>query len=517
MTRDQRRREARAPVRARARPARARVSSTTTSGSGSGARVGAASTSAAAAPRSLAAARKSWPSKRSPRRATNSSPVPHAARCRSTRREKRRRRRACCAAERARAASAEAHHRPLRSRARRAPPRASENGWRLPGDLLVVLVSLARDQDDVGRRRAWRSPLRSRARGRARSPRAARRCRRAICAMIACGSSLRGLSLVTHHAVGEARGDRAHQRPLAGSRSPPQPNTHDQAAAARARDGAQRLQRLVQRIRRVRVVDDELVVSVQPQGYPPDASWLPTERVAEADSVLADSRWPVGAQRLFDAAAAAGKPSVFDGDAGDVEQVRATAAAATHPFLSQSMLQSFELGEPKDALPRLFGGRNVVCGVTLGAAGVIWFDGQRVQSAPSPRVKAIDTLAAGDTWHGAFALALAERQQLDAAIAFATAVAALKCTRFGGRAGIPYREEFEQWWASVRVRTQFAQARYNKVRQLWPLPFMETWPAMKRVCWRQPRTSRGHAGHWRRCLKPASAHRHRGPSRFGPA
>ena len=194
---------------------------------------------------------------------------------------------------------------------------------------------------------------------------------------------------------------------------------------------------------------ERLVVSVQPQGYPPDASWLPTERVAEADSVLADSRWPVGAQRLFDAAAAAGKPSVFDGDAGDIEQVRATAAAATHPFLSQSMLQSFELGEPKDALPKLFGGRNVVCGVTLGAAGVIWFDGQRVQSAPSPRVKAIDTLAAGDTWHGAFALALAERQQLDAAIAFATAVAALKCTRFGGRAGIPYRKEFEQWWASV--------------------------------------------------------------------
>ena len=194
---------------------------------------------------------------------------------------------------------------------------------------------------------------------------------------------------------------------------------------------------------------ERLVVSVQPQGYPPDASWLPIERVADADAVLADSRWPVGAQRLFDAAAAAGKPSVFDGDAGDLQQVRATAAAATHPFLSQSMLQSFGLGEPHDALPRLFGGRNIVCGVTLGGAGVIWFDGQRLQSAPSPKVKAVDTLAAGDTWHGAFALALAERQPLEAAIAFATAVAALKCTRFGGRAGIPMRDEFERWWANT--------------------------------------------------------------------
>ena len=194
---------------------------------------------------------------------------------------------------------------------------------------------------------------------------------------------------------------------------------------------------------------ERLVVSVQPQGYPPDASWLPIERVAGADAVLADTRWPAGAQRLFDAAAMAGKPSVFDGDAGDPQQVLDTARLATHPFLSQSMLQTLQTGEPKDALPQLFGGRNVAFGVTLGAAGVMWFDGKSVSSAPSPRVKAIDTLAAGDTWHGAFALALAERRELQAAIEFATAVAAMKCTRFGGRAGIPKREQFERWWASL--------------------------------------------------------------------
>ena len=197
---------------------------------------------------------------------------------------------------------------------------------------------------------------------------------------------------------------------------------------------------------------ERLVVSVQPQGYPPDASWLPVERVADADAVLADTRWPAGAQRLFDAAAMAGKPSVFDGDAGEPQQVRETARLATHPFLSQSMLQSLQMGEPEHALPKLFGGRNVVCGVTLGAAGVMWFDGERIASAPSPAVKAIDTLAAGDTWHGAFALALAERKELNEAITFATAVAAMKCTRFGGRAGIPKRDQFERWWSEVQAR-----------------------------------------------------------------
>jgi len=41
-------------------------------------------------------------------------------------------------------------------------------------------------------------------------------------------------------------------------------------------------------------------------------------------------------------------------------------------------------------------------------------------------------------------LALAERKDLQAAIEFATAVAALKCTRFGSPAGIPKRDQFER-------------------------------------------------------------------------
>ena len=196
---------------------------------------------------------------------------------------------------------------------------------------------------------------------------------------------------------------------------------------------------------------ERLAVSAQPQGYPPDASWLPVERVPEANVVLADTRWPTGAQRLFEAAAQLALPSVFDGDGGDPAQVARTAQQSTHPFYSQPMLASFGYGAPEAALPRVFGGRNVVTGVTLGGAGVMWFDGERLHSLPSPRVKAVDTLAAGDTWHGALALALAEGRSTEDAIEFASAVAALKCTRFGGRASIPRRDEFEQWWAERRA------------------------------------------------------------------
>jgi sulfofructose kinase len=56
-------------------------------------------------------------------------------------------------------------------------------------------------------------------------------------------------------------------------------------------------------------------------------------------------------------------------------------------------------------------------------------------------VRAVDTLGAGDVWHGAFALALAEGQEESRACLFASAAAAVKVQRTGGRAGVPTREE----------------------------------------------------------------------------
>ena len=86
--------------------------------------------------------------------------------------------------------------------------------------------------------------------------------------------------------------------------------------------------------------------------------------VQHADAVRTDSRWKPGANR-FDAAAAAGIPSIFDADAGDPEEVLTIARRATHPVFSEPMLKSL-YGAPDAALRRAFAGRNVICGVTLG-------------------------------------------------------------------------------------------------------------------------------------------------------
>ncbi len=186
---------------------------------------------------------------------------------------------------------------------------------------------------------------------------------------------------------------------------------------------------------------ERLICSAPAQGYPADTSWLPLDEVKRADAVHADSRWKPGAIALFDAAADAGIPSVFDADAGDPEEVLTIARRATHPVFSEPMLKSLGFGEPDAAVRRAFGGRNVICGVTLGERGMVWFDGKSLQRIPACTVHSIDTLGAGDTWHGALAIALAEQQPLLQALTFATKVAALKCTRFGGRIGIPTREE----------------------------------------------------------------------------
>jgi sulfofructose kinase len=193
---------------------------------------------------------------------------------------------------------------------------------------------------------------------------------------------------------------------------------------------------------------ERLVCSAPSQGYPPDTSWLPLDEIEVMHAVLADSRWKPGAMALFEAAAEYGLPSVFDADGGEPDDLLAIARASTHPAFSEPMLTSLKFGAPQDALKKAFGGRNKICAVTLGERGVVWFDGESIHTSPAIAVKSIDTLAAGDTWHGALAYALADGHETRDAIEFASLVAGIKCSRFGGRIGIPTRVEVEAFVTS---------------------------------------------------------------------
>ncbi len=79
--------------------------------------------------------------------------------------------------------------------------------------------------------------------------------------------------------------------------------------------------------------------------------------------------------------------------------------------------------------------------VTLGAQGVVAVTDREARHHPAPRVEAVDTTAAGDTFIGGLCAALVGGRPLAAAIAFAQAAAAISVTRPGAQPSIPRLRE----------------------------------------------------------------------------
>jgi ribokinase len=82
--------------------------------------------------------------------------------------------------------------------------------------------------------------------------------------------------------------------------------------------------------------------------------------------------------------------------------------------------------------------------VSLGAEGLCWVDAEGTRRVPARRVKAVDTVGAGDTLVGALVTALAEGQTIENALTFAQAAAALAVSRPGVQDAMPRRAEVER-------------------------------------------------------------------------
>lgn len=87
--------------------------------------------------------------------------------------------------------------------------------------------------------------------------------------------------------------------------------------------------------------------------------------------------------------------------------------------------------------------------VTLGAMGIWVADVDQAYSLPAFQVKVVDTTAAGDTFVGSFAVAIAEGMDLRAACMFAQSAAALAVTQLGAQTSIPYRDAVERQLQSL--------------------------------------------------------------------
>jgi sugar/nucleoside kinase (ribokinase family) len=196
------------------------------------------------------------------------------------------------------------------------------------------------------------------------------------------------------------------------------------------------------------IVDAEgerLIVPYYDKGLGSDPSWLDEDLIRSADATQVDVRWVEGAEKALTLARDAGRIAVLDGDVGPVEALTTLAGLATHNVFSAPAAQALT-GEEDCAravreMSRRFSG---LCAVTDGDKGCYWIEDGELHHLLPPKVVAVDTLAAGDVFHGAFTLMIAEGRPVAEAVRFASAAAAIKCTIFGGRLGAPRRDAVEE-------------------------------------------------------------------------
>ncbi len=127
--------------------------------------------------------------------------------------------------------------------------------------------------------------------------------------------------------------------------------------------------------------------------------------------------------------------------------------ASSHLVFSSEALQSTAgIADDAEALKKIAKLTPSFVAGTSGAQGTLWLDEHHnLQQTPAFPVHTVDTLGAGDVFHGAFALGITEGQDLPAALRFASAAAALKCTRFGGAFAAPQRAEVEELLARGEI------------------------------------------------------------------
>jgi sulfofructose kinase len=171
--------------------------------------------------------------------------------------------------------------------------------------------------------------------------------------------------------------------------------------------------------------------------FPPQADWLPLDEIAGSAAVLADPRWVEGAVALFTQARGLRIPTILDADMAEHSVFEELLPLTDHAIFSEPALKNFAGTANDAALKSITRFDCGVVAVTRGRDGVSFIEDGRLHHHPGFVVEAIDTTGAGDVFHGAYAFATGGGLAVGEAMSFASAAAALKCTRAGGRAAIP--------------------------------------------------------------------------------
>jgi sugar/nucleoside kinase (ribokinase family) len=171
----------------------------------------------------------------------------------------------------------------------------------------------------------------------------------------------------------------------------------------------------------------------------------PDAAVGAIDAVLLDIHHQNFVTPICLAAQKRGIPCVLDLDRAVALDDRLLAASSHVIASAEALRGSTGLSDRAAGLRKLGEHHQGFLAVTDGSDGVYWLDRGTVRHMPAFKVEAIDTLGAGDVFHGAFTFRLVETGDVIEAMRFAAAAAAIKCTRFGGLMGAATRLEVDEF------------------------------------------------------------------------
>jgi len=187
------------------------------------------------------------------------------------------------------------------------------------------------------------------------------------------------------------------------------------------------------------------IVTYRDPGFLPVPPGDPDALVADAAALLVDDHVP---DFVLPVAAAARKrdlPVVVDLEKDNPGTAKLRGLCTHLVFSAEGARATAGTDKLELAVRRIGRQTKAFVAVTNGGDDILFIESGEPQRMAPFTVKAVDTLAAGDVFHAAFTLALAEQRSIREALRFASAVAALKCTRFGGIAGAPTRAEVEDF------------------------------------------------------------------------
>lgn len=178
-----------------------------------------------------------------------------------------------------------------------------------------------------------------------------------------------------------------------------------------------------------------------------DPAEVPLDAVTSGRVLLVDCSYTPAATVAARAARAAGVPTVIDVEhrrPGIEELLREIDVIIAAREFPHALTGQVDLGRALRALADEF--RPALACVTLGKEGALALAGGREFRVPAFAVPVVDTTGAGDAFRGGFVagwLGSGPEADIEMLLAYANAVAGLKCRALGAREGLPTRPEVE--------------------------------------------------------------------------